>query len=134
MRSLLFIFFFLISAKASAPDIGLVFLPVSSPAEGFEKLIRAVLWVECGGNHMAYNSEEVAVGPLQIRPIRLDDYNRRTGSDLRIEQCYDIAVAKKIFLYYARNTGYPNFEKIAKAWNGSGIKTIDYWNRVKKYL
>ena len=134
MRNLFFIFFLIISTRASAPDIGLIFIAAAEPVDGFEKLIRAVLKVECGGNYMAYNPEEEATGPLQIRPIRLNDYNRRTGSNHILEECYDIEVAKKIFLYYARNTGYPNFEKIAKAWNGSGRLTIEYWKKVKKYL
>lgn len=134
MRNLFFVFFLLISMKASAPDLELVFIPEAEPADGFDNLIRAVLQVECGGYFMAYNPKEEATGPLQIRPIRLKDYNIRTGSSHRLEECYDLAVSKKIFLYYARETGYPNFEKIAKAWNGSGRLTIEYWKRVKKYL
>lgn len=134
MRNLFFILFLLISTRASAPDLGLIFLQAAEPVDGFEKLIRAVLQVECGGNFMAYNPKEEATGPLQIRPIRLNDYNRRTGSNHRLEECYDLGISKKIFLYYARNTGYPNFEKIAKAWNGSGKLTIEYWKKVKKYL
>jgi hypothetical protein len=134
MRNLFFIFFLLFSARATAPDLGLVMIPAAEPDNGFDKLIKAVLQVECGGNYMAYNPEEEATGPLQIRPIRLNDYNRRTGSIHKLEECYDVEVSKKIFLYYARNTGYPNFEKIAKAWNGSGKQTIEYWKKVRKYL
>lgn len=134
MRNLFFILFLLISTSATAPDLGLAFIPAAKPDDGFDKLIRAVLQVECGGNFRAYNPEEEATGPLQIRPIRLNDYNRRTGNSHRIEECYDIEISKKIFLYYAKNSGYPNFEKIAKSWNGSGRKTIEYWKKVRRYL
>lgn len=134
MRNLFFILFLLVSTRATAPDIKVAFIKAGEPDNGFEKLIKAVLQVECGGNLMAYNPEEEATGPLQIRPIRLYDYNRRTGNNHRLEECYDLEVSKKIFLYYAKNTGYPNFEKIAKAWNGSGRMTIEYWKKVKRYL
>jgi hypothetical protein len=134
MRNLFFILFLLISTRATAPDIKVAYIPAGTPDNGFEKLVKAVLQVESGGNFYAFNPEEGATGPLQIRPIRLNDYNRRTGNNHRLEECYDLEISKEIFLYYARNTGYPNFEKIAKAWNGSGKKTIEYWKKVKRYL
>jgi hypothetical protein len=37
-------------------------------------------------------------------------------------------------MYYARRTGYPGYEEIAKNWNGSGMMTSDYWERIKVYL
>ena len=38
---------------------------------------------------------------------------------------------KEIFLYYAMKIKYPNYELIAREWNGSGRSTLDYWKKVK---
>ena len=34
-------------------------------------------------------------------------------------------------MYYTQGRSY---EKVAKSWNGSGPKTIDYWKKVKSKL
>jgi hypothetical protein len=47
---------------------------------------------------------------------------------------YDYDTSEKVFLYYASELGPYKFERIAKNWNGSGIKTIQYWRQVRKYL
>lgn len=31
-------------------------------------------------------------------------------------------------------TAYNEFERIARTWNGSGAKTIEYWKRIQQYL
>lgn len=134
MKSLLFIFFLLISIRVTAPDLNLVFIASTGPVDAYDRLINAVIQVESAGITMAYNLAEKATGPLQIRPIRLLDYNRRTGNNRTLEECYDLEVSKEIFMYYARITGYPHYELIARNWNGSGKMTIEYWKKVKAYL
>jgi hypothetical protein len=62
------------------------------------------------------------------------DYNQRTGSKYILEDCYDIEISKKIFMYYARKNRYQDYELIARSWNGSGLLTMDYWERIKAYL
>lgn len=104
------------------------------PIDPFGVLVNAIVQVESLGDPLAYNPEEEAVGAFQIRPIRVLDYNQRTGKNIKIENCYSYEVSKEIFLYYARLTGYPQYEKIARNWNGSGEATTDYWKRVKYYL
>jgi hypothetical protein len=131
MKSLLLIIFLLISLRAASPDLNLLFIESSEPVFAFDRLIEAIVFVECGGNHWAYNVEEEATGPFQIRPIRLNDYNKRTGESFILDDCYNYEISKKIFLYYANLTGYPHYEKIAKDWNGSGPMTIDYWKKVR---
>jgi hypothetical protein len=134
MKILLVIFFSLITLKAAAPDNYVIHIMREDPVNAYERIFRAVLQVECSGNIRAYNQIEEATGPLQIRPIRLRDYNRRTGNNYRIEDCYDFEISKKIFLYYASKTGYPFYESIARKWNGSGAKTSEYWEKIKAYL
>ena len=90
--------------------------------------------VETLGNPLAYNEEENAVGLLQIRQVRIDDYNRRTGSSLTLGQMYDIDLSVKVFMYYASLESPENLEKISTAWHGSGPMTELYWLRIKEYL
>jgi hypothetical protein len=134
MKSSLLIFFLLITIKVAAPDLNVIYIVKAEPVDVYDKLIKAVIQVECAGNGRAFNYIEQATGPLQIRPIRLLDYNRRTGKNYKLEDCYNLQVSKEIFLYYATRRGYPHFEKIARSWNGSGKKTLDYWKKVKVYL
>jgi hypothetical protein len=76
----------------------------------------------------------MAAGYFQIRPIRLIDYNKRTGSYYTRKDLFNYKVSEKIFLYYASQIGPYDLEQIARKWNGSGRNTIYYWSRVKKYL
>ena len=90
--------------------------------------------VETMGNTMAYNEFENAVGIFQIRQVRIDDYNRRTGSNFSLAEMYDPALSEKVFLYFASLYRPHELERIAKAWNGSGPMTELYWKRIKEYL
>ena len=62
------------------------------------------------------------------------DYNIRTGSSFSMNDLFNYKISERIFLYYATEIGPYNFERIAKAWNGSGESTILYWDQVKKFL
>lgn len=126
--------FFSFALIAIAPNTNTLVIIDTPPVNPFTKLIYAVGMVEGMGDTTAYNPQEKAVGYFQIRPIRLLDYNRRTGSHYAMKDMYNYEIAEKIFLYFASKTGPYNFEKIAKNWNGSGAKTAQYWKRVKQYL
>jgi len=133
-KFLLLFFLILFTFKLSAPDIRSLAILEAPAVEPFDRLIHAIGIVEVKGDTTAYNEIEQATGFFQIRPIRLDDYNRRTGNNYALSEMFDYDKAKKVFLYYASQIGPYNYERIAKNWNGSGHKTISYWNRVKKYL
>ena len=120
--------------KAFAPSSGSMIIIDTAPIEPFKKLIHAIGMVETSFDTLAYNPVEKAAGYFQIRPIRIIDYNIRTGSNYTTKDMFDYKTSEKIFLYYASQIGPYNFEQIAKNWNGSGKKTIQYWKRVKKYL
>lgn len=121
-------------ADLFAPVSGSVAIPQDYPVDPYQKLILAVGKVETGLDTLAFNPMEEAVGYLQIRPIRLQDYNMRTGSSFTMKDLYDYRVSDKIFRYYADKYGPYDFETAARRWNGSGSMTIDYWNRVKVLL
>ena len=133
-KFILIIFFLMIELKAAAPGTITTFIFVAQPIEAYNRLINAVVMVESSGDTMAYNLEEEAYGAFQIRPIRLLDYNQRTGKNYKTEDCFNFEISKKIFLYYAENMGYRDYQSIARNWNGSGKMTLDYWAKIKKYL
>lgn len=123
-----------VTFKALAPSKeGLVVIS-SEPVNPYKRLIYAIGMVETKCDTFAYNHIEQAVGYFQIRPVRLEDYNKRTGKNYTMKDLYNYKISEKIFLYYAHQIGPYDFEKISRRWNGSGPKTYHYWNRVKKYL
>jgi hypothetical protein len=128
------VLFFLLAMRATAPEVKVAVIFISEPVNPYDRLIKAIVNVECSGDYLAYNVKEEAVGPFQIRPIRILDYNQRTGKKYKIENCFDFDVSKEIFLYYAEVIGYPDYEKIARRWNGSGKTTLEYWKKVKNNL
>lgn len=134
MRLSFFIIFLLITDSAIAPDLHRIDIIESEPADLYNRLMNAVIYVESRGDTLAYNPVEKAYGPMQIRPIRLLDYNIRTGKKYTMKDCFRPSISKEIFLYYAEKIGYPNYEVIARSWNGSGVKTLEYWNKVRVVL
>ncbi len=119
---------------AKAPVRTVASILASEPVDAFDRLIRAVVQVESSGDNLAYNKTEEAVGAFQIRPIRILDYNQRTGKKYKIEHCYNFEISREIFLYYANRECFPDYETIARNWNGSGETTLVYWEKVKLNL
>lgn len=120
--------------KVFAPSNGALVIIDTLPVNPYRKLIHAIGKVETSLDTLAYNPVEEAAGYFQIRPIRLKDYNMRTGSNYTMNDLFDYNISEKIFLYYAFQIGPYDFKSIAMQWNGSGPRTINYWNQVKKYL
>jgi hypothetical protein len=120
--------------RVSAPNRESLIILDSRPVEPYKQLIRAIGIVETSRDTLAYNPIEKAAGYFQIRPIRLKDYNKRTGSNYTMKDLFNYDISEKIFLYFADQIGPYDFEKIAKKWNGSGHMTINYWKRIKQYL
>ena len=123
-----------ISARAAAPGLSVIYIITSEPYDAYEKIIDAVIRVESAGDNLAYNVSEEAFGAFQIRPIRVLDFNQRTGKNYKAEDCFSFEISKEIFLYYAQITGFRDYESIARNWNGSVKLTTEYWNKVKNYL
>ena len=133
-KSLIVLFFLLIGFRAGAPETNALIIPESYGIMPFSDLMNAIATVETMGNHFAYNEIENAVGIFQIRQIRVDDYNRLTGSNYVLDDMFDPLISQKVFLYFASQVGPYHLEKIAKRWNGSGPKTELYWKRIMKHL
>ena len=124
----------LIPLQGFAPQQKALYIPIEPPIRPYEALWDAVSMIESSKDSMAYNASEQATGIVQIRPIRLKDYNTRTGNRLKLSEMYSIKISKEIFLYYATKYHYTDYEVIAKRWNGSGYLTEIYWGKVKKHL
>ncbi len=124
----------LFSVRLFAPSSVCLVIEHRTPVNPYKQLINAIGKVETNYDTLAYNPVEQAAGFFQIRPIRLEDYNKRTGSRYKMKDLFNYEISEKIFLYYAAMTDPHDLEKIARKWNGSGAKTIEYWKRVKKQL
>ena len=103
----------------------------------YTRVLKAILDIESGGDTFAYNPAESAYGALQIRPIRVRDYNMRTGKNYTTEDMFDLKKATEVFVYYAERL--ESEEEMARQWNGGprGMQkhsTEDYWNQVKTLL
>lgn len=123
-----------ISFRVSAPSVKSLIIIEQTPIEPYKELAFAVGMVETKCDTLAYNPLEEAVGVFQIRPIKLIEYNKRTGSNYSREDLFNYKISEKIFIYFADKIGPYNLELIAKKWNGSGHMTINYWSRIKQYL
>ena len=134
LRLLQIIILLLVTLKVAAPDAMFAYIIIPERIDAYDRLLKAVVMVESLGDTMAYNNDEEAIGAFQIRPIRLLDYNQRTGKKYKIEECYNYNISREIFLYYAYKIGIPHYETIARNWNGSGDATLDYWEKVKLFL
>jgi hypothetical protein len=122
------------SLQVSAPSMKSVTIFEFAPIEPYKQIAYAVGMVETKGDTLAYNPIEEAVGIFQIRPIRLIDFNKRTGSSYSRKDLFNYDISEKIFLYYADQVGPYNLELIARRWNGSGHLTTNYWSRIKQFL
>jgi soluble lytic murein transglycosylase-like protein len=105
-----------------------------------DTLIEAIMQVESGGDTLAYNSKEDAVGCLQIRPIMVREVNRLLGKDsFTLSDRWSKVKSIQMFNVLRSNIKEASNEKIARVWNGgyNGHKkqsTIKYWNKVKKQI
>jgi hypothetical protein len=133
-KLVLAVVFSLLNFSLFAPAMTSLAIIDHKPVEPFRILINAIGKVETGFDTLAYNPLEEATGFFQIRPIRLEDYNARTGSNYSMEDMYNYFIAEKIFLYYASKIGPYDFETISRNWNGSGPMTIEYWKKVRANL
>ena len=116
-------------------------------------VIYAIEEVESNRDPYAINTQENALGCLQIRPIMNADYNRITKENLSHDIAYNRAmayiIASTIFNHYIKGIKNPTAKHLAFIWNGGGSawKRVDnpkedrkqkmldsYWAKVKMHL
>ena len=105
----------------------------------FTDLIQAIRIVESGNIDTLVGPDQ-DTGPLQITPPRLNDYNKNTGKNYKIEDCFNFEISKEIFIFYANRIGKhkSNWEEISRRWNAAsnykGEAATIYWQKVYKHL
>jgi hypothetical protein len=124
----------LIPLQGFAPQQKALYITTEPPIRPYEALWIATCMVESSNNPMAYNPLEKATGIAQVRPIRLLDYNQRTGKDYKLRDCYNTKISKEIWLYYITKFRPDDLKSICKVWNGNGDKHKDYMEKIKKCL
>ena len=120
--------------KLYGPERNTLTIITNSAINPFEALFKAVCDVESAGNALGYNKDKNAIGIVQIRQIRIKDYNRRTGHNYKLIEMFNPEKAKSVFMYYASKYNPCDYEHIARSWNGSGPLTKIYWNKIKSKL
>lgn len=123
----LILILFLIPLRCMAPAHPEATIIAGEVIRPYEALIKAIVSIESSGNNYAYNAKEGAYGAFQIRQVRLNDFNKKTGKDYKLVDMYDYNKSEEVFLYYCQG----DYEYIAKSWNGSGPMTINYWRNVQ---
>jgi hypothetical protein len=140
MKKLIMIALFMMSVKVAAPPAPKHLVILAGVCiNPYEVGFAATGMVESRLDLFAYNPFEKAYGMVQIREIRLEDYNTRTGSNYTVQDLFDYNISRKIYMYYASRIDYRDPERIAREWNGwvNGMEkasTVEYWKKVKSYL
>ena len=131
MKTIFTILLLIAATDLFAPEAGLLPVLDPDPVNPYQELWEATCFVESTCNPDTINAYEQAYGIAQIRQIRIDDYNNRTGSHYSLYDCLDSTTARKIYMYYASKYGPMDLETIARRWNGSGPMTEEYWEKIK---
>lgn len=120
-------------ANLAAPPNNSIVIFEAKAVNPYNAILKACIQIESSGNRFAYNSKELAVGILQITPVRLLDFNRNTGKHYTQNDCYSIEVSKEIFFHYISKCDYRDIKSMAVAWNGVSVRN-KYYAKVKKLL
>jgi hypothetical protein len=134
MKKLILLTMILISLDAFAPAANTLTIVKTESINPFEHILNAVGLIETNNDHWAFNPIENAYGIYQIRPVRLNDFNSRTGKHYCRWDLFNLKVSREIFLYYAEKFGPYETDDMIRSWNGSGKATCDYLKRVKAIL
>lgn len=131
-RSLILFLFFCLPLLAAEPDFR-VYIIAPEPINIYLITWEAVKQVESKGDDFAVNEKEQAYGAGQIRQCKLIDYNRANNAVLNLQDCFDEAVSRKVWLWHCSQ--YSDLETICRTWNGgpdgmSKESTVEYWNLI----
>jgi len=125
----------LFSGHLKAPDRKDILIIQLEPVNYYTPLISAVVTTESDNLQTAYNEKEIAVSYFQIRPVRLRDFNKKTGKRYVMADMYIYDRAKEVFMYYCNNRSY---EQVARGWAGGDYATKEatdkYWKKVNAKL
>ena len=124
---------FSLSLKAPSDTRAVIIQPEA--IQPYEAIWNAVCKVESNNDPFVIGDKHLrqySYGIAQIRQIRLDDYYDKTGIRYTTKEMFDPAKSKEVFMYFMMQ--YNDTDYAIRKWNGSGIKTYAYLNKVKKHL
>lgn len=122
----------LVSFKVPAPAFVSIAIAETKPINLFEIYYRAVCEVESGSNPYKVNFDEGSIGILQIRTIKLNDYNRIAKKDIALNELFMPSVSKSIFMFHCSR--YDKIEIAIRKWNGKLSLTDGYWAKIQATL
>lgn len=126
MKTILTLILLCFSISLSAPPDKRLVIFEGEAIRPYEAITRAVVNVESANGKYLFNAKENAVGFFGIRPIRLQDYNERTGKSITLDQCYSYEVGEMIFFWYASQIDYRDIKAICISWNGVSKRNLYY--------
>jgi hypothetical protein len=132
MKMLLISILILLTLRAFAPEAKRMLIEKAEKISKFDKIIKAVTWIESKHGKYIFNPTEGAVGWFQIRQCRVDDYNKQIKGNYRLEDFYDYELSRKMFVWYAEQI--QDIDLVIMRWNGSGPATREYLKRVKAVI
>jgi len=138
--------------------LAILALTATLSAQNVDRLVKALVRTESGGNAAAVGDRGKAIGILQIHEVMVNDFNRITGKHYRHADMFDTVKAHEVAFgvlgFYSKHiektTNRKATEKeLAFIWNGGGSswrrvaspisdikqKNLEtYWNKVQKNL
>ena len=130
----LLLIFSVLCGIAYSPEYKCLYIAKATEINPIKRIWDAICFIESSNNPKAYNRVERATGIVQIRPIRLRDFNQQTGKHYKINEMFDPVKSKEIFIFYANKYNPYDYEGISREWNGKYGHTDKYWKRVKNEL
>lgn len=134
MKRYLLVLTLVLHINLYAPGSHVLMLIEGSAINPYESLFNATSIVESSKNALAINVEEQAFGLLQVRQCKLDEFNRATGREYTLRDCFDPEISREIFMWHCSAHGPYDIKTASKRWNGSGPLTERYWRKIKKHL
>jgi hypothetical protein len=121
------------TACLTAPPAESIVILAPEAVNPYTPIVNAISTIESANGKYMLNEKEMAVGYFGIRPIRLNDYNKKTRKHITLDQCYDYETGKTILLYYISQVDYRDIKGIAIAWNGISTRNL-YYGKLQKAL
>ena len=135
VRMTLIISILLFTLRLSAPGDSRAVIIQPEAIQPYEAIWNAVCKVESNNDPFVIGDKHLrqySYGVAQIRQIRLDDYYDRTGIQYTTKEMFDPVKSKEVFMYFMMQ--YNDTDLAVRRWNGQGIRTYAYLNKVKKHL
>ena len=137
IKIILFLPLFLAPAALKAPADSKIFILRHEGYKPLETLYneiwQAVCFIESTNNPNAFNEKELARGIAQIRPCKIEDYNRLTGNNIGYEDVFCPELSKQIFMWHLSTYG-TDWQTGIRRWNGDFAASYIYLEKVLKVM